>query len=56
MAHWSLEGFNEFIGKLPSCFLNLLEILNGLFVRVRRRFMLRMQRELNSRLVFTLWW
>jgi len=39
--------FNKIIDKLPGCFLNLLEILNGLFGQVRRRFMLRMQRELN---------
>jgi len=39
---------NETIAKLPGCFLNLLEILSGLFVRVKRRFMLRMQRELNT--------
>jgi len=41
--------FNEVIGELPSCFMNLLfEIFLCLYFIVTRRFMLRSQDELNS--------
>jgi len=44
--------FNEVIGELPSCFMNLLfEVFLCLYFRVTGRFMLRSQDELNTRFV-----